>query len=152
MTITGLNPGDSINDTWVDAIQNLANGHYNDGSAACTAALNLTTSLQDITGCSKTFSVVGAHSIAMCFATFDNASTVGTGNNVGVGSLVVDGSVQTGEAHWDDRTSRTTAYQSWTVSLAAGSHTIKLQAKTGGGTQQIQTIHTKLTVIVFDLP
>lgn len=152
MTITNLSPGDAISGSWVSALQNLANGFFSNDSKACTAALSLTTSLQDITGCSKTFSVVGAHSIALCFATFDNASTVGTGNNVGVGSLVVDGSLQTGEAHWDDRTSRTTAYQSWTVSLAAGSHTIKLQAKTGGGTQQLQTIHTKLTVIVFDLP
>lgn len=135
----------------VTANEYIGNSFDADGTVACTVALSLTGTPQDVAGCSKTFTMVNANGHAVCFATFDSSNTVTTSNNVGVGKLVVDGVTQNGEAHWDDRVSRVTAYQSWTVPLGAGSHTIKLQAS-GGGTMQVQTIHTKLTVIVFDLP
>lgn len=129
----------------------VANGFINNGSAACTLALTLTGTLQDVAGCSKTFTIVNGNAFAICWGTFDSANSVTTSNNVGVGQLMVDGVSQSGEAHWDDRVSRTTAQQHWTVPLTAASHTIKLQGK-GGGVMTLQTIHTKLTIVVFDLP
>src|SRR5437899_2606605 len=92
--------------------------------ASVTPAAVLAGTLQDVAGCTKTFTIVNANAFAVCFGTFDSSNTVTASSNVAVGSPVVDGVVQTGEAHWDDRVQRVTAYQSSTVTgPAAGSHT-----------------------------
>lgn len=121
-----------------------------------TGNLTLSTSVQDVAGCTVTFSVSGAHAFAMVNAAFDFQPTVSSAGNNAVGYLTVDGSSRSQQAIWTDNgaNSRETTPQNWVVPLAAGSHTLKLQAnKTGaGGTHVANSPHTSMSVLVVDLP
>jgi hypothetical protein len=115
------------------------------GAAQTTGTLTMTTSAQDLTGTSLTFSVVYACTV-MIYACFDVTMIAAavTAGDVFVGTCVVDGGTVSGEAHLN--AGRATVFQEWEVALAAGSHTIKLQgqvtATTGGATTTGAT-HTK---------
>lgn len=118
--------------------------------------LTLSTSVQDVPGCTLTFSVAGAHAFVMVVGTFDFQPSVSSAGNNAVGYLTVDGSARSQQAIWTDNgaNSRDTTPQSWIVPVAAGSHTVKLQAnKTGaGGTHTANSPHTTMTILVVDLP
>lgn len=114
--------------------------------------LTLTSSFQDIAGTSQSITVTRGHAVAMVVATFDVNPTVTTSNNVMIGILNVDGVGQTTETHCDDRISRATVSQTYRVSLAAGTHTLKLQAKAASGTFLVNPPHTTMLVTVLDLP
>lgn len=117
------------------------------GAAQTTSTINAGSSAADLTGTSLTFSVAYACTIeinAVFDVNFTNNVDIGSGGPTFIGTCVVDGSTQSGEAHYNG--SRATIDQEWIVSLTAGSHTIKLQgARTGSPTGSIQTIatHTK---------
>lgn len=122
-------------------------------SAACSG--NLTTSSAtpaDIAGATVTFTTAQANASVMVIGVFD-MTTSSTGGN-GVGTCVLDGSTQSGQAvHGLVTTSdRDTVSQVWNVTLSsAGTHTIKLQGSaTASGTVVFSNTHTTITVLVLD--
>lgn len=107
-----------------------------------------TASSVDIAGTSLTFTTTYANTKAGIWGIYDVDSTGVT--SVFIGTCVVDGVTVSGEAH--SQTLRVTCSGMWIVTLAAaGSHTIKLQQKSSGGTdvQSTNAIHTKWHALVF---
>lgn len=125
-------------------------------SKPATGTLTLSTSDQDVAGCSLTFTLAGAHGFAHVTGAFDFQPTSSSAGVNAVGKLLADASTQTEQAIWTDNgaSSRETVSQSWVVPLGAGSHTLKLRAsKTSAlGTHVANTSHTNMTVLIFDLP
>lgn len=122
-------------------------------SAACSGNLSTSSATAaDIAGATVTFSTAQANATAMVIGVFD-VTTSSTGGN-GVGTCVVDGSTQSGQAIHALATlnDRDTVSQVWPVTLsAAGSHTIKLQgAATSTGTALFGNTHSTITVLVLD--
>jgi len=102
----------------------------------------------DITGTSLTFTTQYANTKVGIWAVYDVDSTGVT--STFVGTCLVDGVVQAGEAH--STTLRVTCPSMWIATLtAAGSHTIKLQSAKSGGTDTMNTnqVHTKWHALVF---
>jgi len=138
----------------IQGVNTFLTGMAQSSAVPATSALTVGTSSADVPGCSITVTVTGANAYALVTMVFDVQAIVTTSNNVFLGQLNVDGvgAPTYPEAHADDRTSRITPAQSTKVPLAAGTHTLKLQAaKTPGGTFTVMTSHTNLTVILFDL-
>jgi hypothetical protein len=155
VTITRPSSGATISSTWGDNVTDILNGLARSTAVAATGTLSVSTSDADVPGCSISVTVTGNNAFALVTMVFDVQASVTTSNNVFLGRLNVDGvgAPTYPEAHSDDRTSRTTTAQVTRVPLAAGIHTVTLQAsKTPGGSFTVMTSHTNLTVIVFDLP
>lgn len=151
---------DFLNSTGVHKFQSLVipTGALQDGAvtsrkaALSTGTFALTggdvisgTTFADLTGSSQTI-VPAVASIALIWATIDwtieNVFGSDRINDTLVGQLLVDGAAQSGQiiTGLDLDTSsgaganfRQTATQHWRVALTAASHTLKLQAKTTGG-------------------
>lgn len=121
-------------------------------AAACTSNLATSSSTAaDVVGASVSLTTVQANAVAVVIGVFD-MTTTSTGG-AGVGTLVVDGATQSGEAIHGLVTSadRDTVVQVWRVTLAPGAHTLKLQgASTGAGTVTISNTHTTITATVYD--
>lgn len=124
------------------------------GAAQTTTTINMTTTAQDLTGTSLTFTTSYANTLIGVWAVFDvNMSTTDATTNaiVFIGTCLVDGVVQSGEAHAG--ANRVTCAQYWIATLtSAGSHTIKLQGKVnslGAGSTQTNNVHTKWTGFVL---
>lgn len=121
--------------------------------AAGTTLQAMTGSSVDITGTSLTITTTYANTKVAIWGVFDvdnNANTTPANWSVFVGTAVVDGTSQSGEAHATGL--RVTCVQMWIATLAAvGSHTIKLQGKSSGGTSGCNTnpTHTKWHALVF---
>lgn len=116
--------------------------------AAANSHQAMTTSAADITGTSLTITTTYANTKCAIWAVFDPDSTGVT--SIFVGTCVVDGTSQQGEAH--SQTLRVTCAAMWIVTLAAaGSHTIKLQGLKSGGSDTVNTnaTHTKWHSLVF---
>lgn len=116
--------------------------------AAATTHQAMTTTAADITGTSLTFTTQYANTKIAIWAVYDVDQT-GTTSTF-VGTCLVDGVAQSGEAH--NQTVRCTCSQMWITTLAAaGSHTVKLQGKYAGGTDTVSTnsVHTKWHSEVF---
>lgn len=124
--------------------------------AATTAPVTLTTSNQDVTGATITFSTTAANAIYVATACFDFEATTAA-VTVMQGRLSVDAAVQTEEALLDGSISsdqRATVYQQWRGTLASsGSHTIKLVAlkSLNVGVMRVNHIHTTLTVVIYEV-
>lgn len=122
------------------------------GSAATTLQA-MTGSFVDIAGTSLTFSTQYANTKVAIWAVFDvdnNGNTTPSAWSTFLGVALVDGVTQSGEAHASGL--RMTCAQMWITTLAAaGSHTIKLQGKSSGGTSGCNTnsVHTKWHALVF---
>lgn len=106
----------------------------------------------DIAGTSLSFTTLYANTKITIWATFDvdSNSTVPANWGTFVGTCLVDGVLQSGEAHFSGV--RATVFQEWITTLvAAGSHTIKLQESKSGGTDTISTnaTHTKWHALVL---
>lgn len=117
------------------------------GAAATTHQL-MTTTAADITSTSLTFATQYANTKIAIWAVYDVDQTATT--STFVGTCLVDGVVQAGEAH--NQTLRCTCAQMWITTLsAAGNHTIKLQGKYSGGSDTVNTnaTHTKWHAEVF---
>lgn len=104
----------------------------------------------DITGATVTFTVLVA-SYLWVMASFDiDPATI---NNIFVGYLNVDGANQTQQVVKGAPTAgnnRAVCAQSWLISLAAGSHTIKLQGSraSGAGSATFAKPHTGFTYML----
>lgn len=102
----------------------------------------------DIAGTSLTFTTTYANTKVGIWAVYDVDSTGVT--STFIGTCVVDGVTQSGEAH--SQTLRVTCPSMWITTLtAAGTHTIKLQQKSSGGSdvQNTNAVHTKWHALVF---
>lgn len=125
------------------------------GAAQTTSTINMTTSAQDLTGTSLTVTTTYANTLVGIWALFDvtytNAADVGTAGAVFIGTAVVDGITQSGEAHFNGF--RSTSAGMWITTLAAaGAHTIKLQGRVTGsmtGSAQTNATHTKWHAFVL---
>lgn len=131
--------------------------------ATATDDVTLTTSYQDVTGATLTFTTTNDN--VPCLVTgvfFFNVTTVSSGvGDLMTGALAVDGTVQQvssvdKQAIFHADTSAlggATVQQQWTPTLAtAGSHTLKLQAKRSGtnGSFAARATATSISVVAFD--
>lgn len=123
-------------------------------SAPATSSTAISgTPATDLTGATITFTTAQPNASVLVTGVFD-AQTTATGA-VGVGTCVVDGATQSGQATWGLTTlnARGTVTQVWNVTLAtAGSHTIKLQGalSSASGTVTYGTTHTNINLLVMD--
>lgn len=114
--------------------------------AAASGALTMTTTATDIPGATVTITTTVTNTVALVIGTYDVSSS-GTSDTF-VGSLIVDGSAQSGNAI-STQANRATVTQAWAVTLAStGSHTLKLQASKAGAANTVSTqaAHTKIVV------
>lgn len=101
------------------------------GAARSTAAVNLSATYKDITGCSVDISCDIASTVIVT-GIFEFYGVVLASGNV-YGLLDVDGTDQSGLACVDSNSTsavKATIGQVWSVNVTAGVHTFKLQAKT----------------------
>ena len=128
--------------------------HFNLGShfARASAALTLTTSAQDITGCSLSLAA-GTYLIIGVFDVYGEGANDAGAGHIAIGSLVVDTTEQSGYGlgslgYTSASMDRHTVTQVWAVTLAATT-TCKLQGKKSGGTGSSKIIqtHTAITAI-----
>lgn len=131
-----------------------ANSQITKYAAACSAITTVGGPVNDITGCTVTFTTVNANAFYICWGVFDFSKTANA--ITGFGVLDVDGVDQSGLGIFSDGTNtiadRASVAQTWVGNLAAGSHTLKLQCfRTGGlGTMNANATHTTITVLVVD--
>jgi len=120
----------------------------------CTGALTLTTSAQDVPGCSRTVTTVGANALVFCIGAFDfNIAT--TGVTQCFGNFMINGSdngivaIKQDEGNANDRSTHTITH---VFSVPTGSNTVKLRAKksAAGGSASVPNVITMLTTIWFD--
>jgi hypothetical protein len=122
------------------------------GSAANSLQVMTGTSV-DIAGTSLAITTTYANTKVAIWGVFDvdnNANGTIANWSVFIGTCQVDGVTVSGEAHATGP--RVTCSQMWIVTLAAaGSHTIKLQGKSSGGSSGCNTnaTHTKWHALVF---
>jgi hypothetical protein len=105
------------------------------------------TGLADLTGVTVTFTVAATTSVQIS-ATLDAQTT---GGNYCEGVVNIDGVDQAQKMHSesDGIGGPDTSSQCVTVSLAAGSHTIKMRAVQSGGTTTVQAQSTGISVLVL---
>lgn len=120
-------------------------------TAVCSSDLTGAVTDTDVPGATITLTTAtnGAEFEAVAFIDFNPTST-----SIGIGKLVVDSVIQSGEAHLQSpsaSSTRGTTGMVWSGSLAtAGSHTLKLTA-TLPASFQIRQTHTKLYVAVYEV-
>jgi hypothetical protein len=121
------------------------------GKAYATANTNLSTSYQDLTGVSVTFTCDIASTVLVT-GVFDFSGIV-VGSNVAYGRLMVDGVAQTGVTAIDSNsgTLRATIFQNWSIDVEPGVHVFKLQGKTttDTGSETCMSGHTSITYYVI---
>lgn len=145
-----------VQGAWTDGVSQVVNGFASVHTAISGADLTLTTSGQDIPGCSVTFTVSGTNGIVLLIGTIGWAVSVAAAGNL-LGDLFLDGSA-TGLQEILDSSATTFGFRSitqhWVVTgLSAGSHTYKLQAhKDAAGATAKAVGGSKLSAIVFDVP
>lgn len=132
-------------------------GFSQSGVGTCSAALTLTTTPTDITGCSVAVTVTGAHAYAVVTASAQFVVTAAAGVTLAC-SLLVDGVDQAALGTMRDSADQihdhTRAF-TWKVPLAAGAHTLKLRGSKAAAlaTAAISnTAGTNIVVMVFDVP
>lgn len=125
-------------------------------SAACTAGATTTTTEQDVTGATVTFTTLRPNARYVCTGVFYFGANTG-GGSVASGKLNVDGTtVNNLYAQFTGATTldRATVTQTWSGTLAsAGSHTLKLrhQITTNvSGTFTLNNGQTTITVQIFE--
>lgn len=143
-----FNAGNKVAASDLDQI--LTTSSQNLGAIQTAAAITFTSTAQDLTGTSLTFSTVYANTKAMIWGTFDLQGT-GT-SDIGIGTAVLDGTtLPSGEAHYIGN-GRATVFQQWIATLASpGAHTLKLQGKNNNNTATLSSFpaHTKWHMLVL---
>lgn len=122
------------------------------GRLQATSNLTLSTALQDIPGCTVTFSPATASNVLVWGVFAANGNSAVTAGDLMQGALVVDGTAQGSSATFvfSTITARATVTQVWLIALSAASHTIKLQAQNiNHSTGLIDTVHTSMTYLVL---
>jgi hypothetical protein len=119
------------------------------GAAQTTGSQGMTTTAADLTGTSLTFTTTYPNTKVTIWACYDIDMGGAASGIIFIGTCLVDGAGQAGEAH--QTVVRSTCFQEWITTLSAsGSHTIKLQGKSTGGTAgSTQGTHTKWHALVF---
>lgn len=123
-------------------------------NAASSGSITVSgTTATDVPSATVTVTTAQANAVVQVIGVFDML-TASTGATA-VGTCVVDGSTQTGQAIHTLTTlnGRETVAQVWPVTLsAAGSHTIKLQValSSASGSVQVGSTHTTITATVYD--
>lgn len=117
------------------------------GAAQTAATIVMTGSAIDLTGTSLTFSTQYTNTKIAIWAVFDVSVSA---NVTFVGTCLVDGTLQIGEAHGGGVANfRATCPGMWLTTLsAAGNHTIKLQGN-AANTATTYSSHTKWHALVF---
>ncbi len=111
-----------------------------------TSNIAMTTSFQDLTGATVTYTTPGTNRDVEITAALDADSTGTT--DIGVGICLVDGVALAGEIHWGP-VGRATYGKTWKTTLStAASHTIKLQARKTGTTNGFSTYATHTNIVV----
>lgn len=112
---------------------------------AATADLTLTTSDQEITGCSTTLVEPGTY---LVWGVFDFQHSA-AGGGVAVGNLYVDGTAETSIAPLEEGAVRGTVSQVWLVTTTGRDTEANLQASktVNAGTVAAKQNHTTLTVL-----
>jgi hypothetical protein len=142
----GVNPGDIIFENDLAPSITLA--------VATSDLSPLTTSDQDIAGTVQNFVVTGNNAYALFIGTICWACTVSSAGNL-IGDLLLDGSHLAGSIL--DTTNTTygfrTGTQVWTTTLAAGNHSVRLQARkdAAGATAQAKSGSSTLAVLLYDI-
>lgn len=110
----------------------------------CSAAVTLTTTLQDITGC---FVTLGASGTYLVWGVIDFDHTA-AGGGLAEGRLLVDGTAENGAVLLDESAVRGTPSQVWLVTTNPNI-VVKLQAKKSinAGTVAARNEHTTITVL-----
>lgn len=119
--------------------------------ATASATLNLTSTITDVTGASVTVTLTRTMNY-IAWGVFDGEAVIGSSTTLAIGYLAVDGSQQTEQAIFRALTNgeRDTVSQVWSGTLAAGSHTLKLQGWSAGSSQfRFNQTHTTLTILWF---
>jgi len=101
-------------------------------AARSSAATTInTTSDVDITGCTVTFTVSNSSIVALVWSVADFNITAFTSQTAVSVTLYVDGAAQTGSSIWipTANSQRNTIPGFWQLSLASGSHTVKLMSR-----------------------
>jgi hypothetical protein len=128
--------------------------HFQMLEANGNSSPSITTAFVDVPGVTVTFTTLNPNAIAMVTAVFDHQCTVVAAGALGLGQLVVDGASPAKQLIGSAAVvNRENISQTWTVTLAAaGSHTIKMQArKTNGATTVIlNAVHTGIDITVID--
>lgn len=151
----------------LDNIAEALNGQFAGGSAAASEDLTLTGSYQDVPGASVSCALEQA-GLVLVTAVFDfnvARTTVGAIGAVMLGEMNVGGSGQAATAIYAPTTMlvsgtagglRATVAQTWLLSLASGSTTLKLRAKyssvESGCTAKIFATHTRFTYLAVADP
>jgi hypothetical protein len=98
----------------------------------------------DLAGASLTFTVATSSASVKVLGIFDNTVT---GTVTVIGTCMVDGVSQTAEAHGGGVANlRLTVAQTWQLTLAAGSHTVKLRGTISTGAGTMFGTHTKISI------
>ncbi len=143
------------------AMLTVLRGFLQSGVGTATASVTLTNALQDIAGCSKSVTVVGANAHALVIASVQFSVTGASAGTTIAVPLLVDGVQQAGLGTLRDSMDqvhdghRSFAWVIPAASLPAGVHTFKIQAakSAAAGTAAVSnTAGTNIVVILFDLP
>ena len=116
-------------------------------TAMAAGTQTVTTTAADLTGVSRTLTVPEANTQLTIRGYFDVEAT--NAGDIFIGTCQVDGSNQSGEAHFAD-VGRATVALEWVVSVSAGSHTVKLRVQkvNNGGSMTVNgPNHSKLVVV-----
>lgn len=122
----------------------------------CSANVDLSATEVDITGASVTFTT-RANARYFCTGSF-YFSSIAASAQVAAGKLSIDGSIQPAVANFTGLNTvpdRVNSSQSWTGTLAAGSHTLKLRGQITTGTPpqtgvRVNAGSTTILVLVFE--
>lgn len=154
MALTAPLPGAEVDDVWVAGLTKTINGFYASGQATSSGPLSGVGSATytDVPGVGLTFNITGANAYILAWYSADVSPAVAAGSNVLIVALTVDGAAQGGGILVDERVTRATPMRCHRISLAAGSHTVKIQAlkAQAGGTFTVNS--ALLQVELFDLP
>lgn len=136
-------------------------GFLNSGAATCTGAVTLTAAAQDITGVTKTVTIVGANAYAVVTVNAQCVVTTASAGTLINVSLLVDGVNQAAlgtlrcsmDQVQDGHRSFTWVIP--TATLPAGSHTFKIQGikSAAAGVAAISnTAGSNMVVQIYDMP
>lgn len=139
---------------WTGISSGTSGGPADTYSAFSTSSIDLSTTDTDIPGMSVSITVADTTDRFLVVAAVDARAGSSPNNGVMSGKLLVDGAIQAGVATFNTGSApatRSTVFQSWVITgMAAGSHTVKMQASMNTATANAITVgltHTRMTVV-----
>lgn len=115
--------------------------------AQATSTFTASTTAQAVPGTSITLDL-SAGDVVQALGVFDLDSA----SSIFLGRLLIDGVLQTGEAHMQSN-ARTTVSQVWQwTASSSGSHTVALSVAMLSGSAEVYASHTRLSLVVIPAP